>query len=61
MVEALALRRSLVDAGLATYGAKDHYQRMRPFVENKEASCTPAEEAKLAKDGSYPSGHSALG
>lgn len=55
------LRRSLVDAGLATYGAKDHYQRTRPFVVNKDASCTPAEEAKLAKDGSYPSGHSALG
>jgi acid phosphatase (class A) len=55
------MRRTLVDAGLATYRAKDKYQRTRPFVLNQHASCTPAEEAKLAKDGSYPSGHSALG
>jgi acid phosphatase (class A) len=30
-------------------------------VAEKAASCTPAEEAKLSKDGSYPSGHAALG
>jgi acid phosphatase (class A) len=28
---------------------------------NKEPTCTPAEEADLAKQGSYPSGHSAAG
>src|SRR5687768_14574359 len=28
----LLLRRTLTDAGLGTYGAKDHYQRVRPFV-----------------------------
>jgi acid phosphatase (class A) len=28
---------------------------------NKEPSCTPAEEAELGKQGSYPSGHSAAG
>jgi len=55
------LRRTLVDAGLSTYGAKDHYKRTRPFVVNKAPTCTPAEEATLAKDGSYPSGHAALG
>ncbi len=55
------MRRTLVDAGLATYGAKDHYQRTRPFVVHKEATCTPREEPRLVKDGSYPSGHSALG
>lgn len=55
------LRRTLVDAGLATYGAKDHYQRTRPFVVHKEATCTPQDEPRLVKDGSYPSGHSALG
>ena len=55
------MRRTLVDAGLSTYRAKDHYQRMRPFVLHQDASCTPDEEARLAKDGSYPSGHSALG
>lgn len=57
----MLLRRTLVDAGLATYTAKDHYKRKRPFAELKEATCTPAEEAALAKDGSYPSGHAALG
>lgn len=55
------LRRTLVDAGLATYGAKDHYQRTRPFVVNKESTCSPQDEPRLVKDGSYPSGHSALG
>jgi acid phosphatase (class A) len=57
----MLLRRSLTDAGLATYAAKDHYKRTRPFVVNKTPTCTPAEEAMLAKDGSYPSGHASLG
>ncbi len=57
----MLLRRTLADAGLATYKAKDNYQRTRPFVTFNEQSCTPAEEASLRKDGSYPSGHSALG
>ncbi|MFT4099791.1 MAG: phosphatase PAP2 family protein [Burkholderiaceae bacterium] len=57
----MLLRRTLLDAGLATYKAKDHYQRQRPFVVHKAATCTPDEEAMLAKDGSYPSGHSAIG
>ncbi len=55
------LRRTLVDAGGATYRAKDHYQRLRPFAEYKDSSCTPDEEARLVRDGSYPSGHAALG
>lgn len=57
----MLLRRSLVDAGLTTYAAKDHYKRQRPFAALKEGTCVPAEEATLAKDGSYPSGHAALG
>lgn len=57
----MLLRRTLADAGLATYKAKDKYQRTRPFVAFKAQSCTPKEEAALAKDGSYPSGHSAAG
>ncbi|MDT4837806.1 PAP2 superfamily protein [compost metagenome] len=57
----MLLRRTLADAGGATYKAKEKYQRTRPFVALKAASCTPKEEAHLAKDGSYPSGHSALG
>ena len=57
----MLLRRTLADAGLATYRAKDFYKRQRPFVVNNDATCTPQEEASLRKDGSYPSGHAALG
>ncbi len=57
----MLLRRTLLDAGLATYAAKDKYQRQRPFVAEQQSTCTPAEEATLSKDGSYPSGHASLG
>ena len=57
----MLLRRTLIDAGLATYKAKDHYARKRPFAQLSETTCSPKEEAHLAKDGSYPSGHAALG
>ncbi|MBW2496670.1 MAG: phosphatase PAP2 family protein [Deltaproteobacteria bacterium] len=56
------IRRTLADAGLATYGAKNHYQRTRPFVANGAPTCATAkEEEYLRKDGSYPSGHTAAG
>lgn len=55
------LRRSLADLGLATYSAKNTYQRQRPFMTNGAPICTPAEEAMLRTDGSYPSGHTAVG
>ena len=57
----MLLRRTLTDAGLSTYTAKNQYQRKRPFMLNKEPICTPEEEAQLRKDGSYPSGHTAIG
>ncbi len=57
----MILRRTLADAGLSTYGAKNHYQRARPFMVNNTAICTPDDEAGLRKDGSYPSGHTAIG
>jgi len=57
----MLLRRSLADAGLSTYGAKNHYQRSRPFMVNGAPICTPRDEAGLRKDGSYPSGHAAIG
>jgi acid phosphatase (class A) len=57
----MLLRRTLTDAGLATYKAKDKYQRARPFVVFKVPSCTSAEDTSLAKDGSYPSGHTSIG
>lgn len=55
------MRRVLSDTALATFKAKDHYKRIRPFIYNKQSSCTPKEDASLAKNGSYPSGHAALG
>lgn len=55
------LRRTLVDAGLSTYPTKNLYKRARPFIQNGAPICTPDEEALLRKDGSYPSGHTALG
>jgi len=57
----MLLRRTLADAGLSTYKAKNHYSRTRPFVVNNEPTCTPEEEEHLKKNGSYPSGHTALG
>ncbi len=57
----MILRRTLADAGLSTYGAKNHYQRERPFMLNNMPICTPEDEAALRKDGSYPSGHTAIG
>ena len=57
----LLLRRVLGDAGESTGNAKDRYKRQRPFLLNKEPTCTPDEEARIAKQGSYPSGHSAAG
>ena len=55
------LQRSLTDFGLATYPAKKAYQRPRPFLINGDAICTPEDAALLKTDGSYPSGHSAIG
>lgn len=57
----LLLQRSMIDGGLGTYAAKNHYQRVRPFMHYKEATCYPKDEESLRKDGSYPSGHTAIG
>lgn len=57
----MLLRRTLTDLGLSTYAAKKQYNRTRPFVLNKEPLCTPDEKAFLETDGSYPSGHTAIG
>lgn len=55
------LRRTKMDAGMSTYNAKDEYERVRPFMQNNEPSCTPEEESRLKWSGSYPSGHAAIG
>ncbi len=56
------LRRTLTDAGLASYAAKNHYDRVRPFLINKAPNCaSEREQALLADDPSYPSGHTSIG
>ncbi|MCW1430766.1 acid phosphatase [Novosphingobium sp. JCM 18896] len=55
------LRRAAVDFSNSTASAKDHYKRPRPFMENGQPSCTPDAERYLRLNGSYPSGHSAIG
>jgi len=57
----MLLRRTLADVGLATYSAKNTYERPRPFTVNGEPTCTPDEEEELRNDGSYPSGHTSIG
>jgi acid phosphatase (class A) len=55
------LWRTMTDIGLAPYSAKNAYQRKRPFMVRNEPVCTPQDEDALRKDGSYPSGHTAIG
>lgn len=55
------LRHAMLDFGLATGKAKQRYNRDRPFEVNKRTMCTPEIAKPLAADGSYPSGHSAIG
>jgi len=57
----MILRRTLADAGLSTYVAKNHYKRARPFMVNGSPTCSPEDEEALREDGSYPSGHTAIG
>ncbi|MCC8536140.1 phosphatase PAP2 family protein [Xanthomonas axonopodis pv. poinsettiicola] len=55
------LERSMRDASTSTSAAKAHYQRPRPFMRNAQPICTPDDDAGLRKNGSYPSGHTAIG
>ena len=55
------LRRVQTDARLSTGKAKNTYKRSRPFVWNGAPICTPDKRAFLLTNGSYPSGHSAIG
>ncbi|WP_156771572.1 phosphatase PAP2 family protein [Labrys sp. WJW] len=55
------MRKVLSDLGLSTYGMKNKYNRVRPFVVHDEATCRADQEAILRTDGSYPSGHTAAG
>lgn len=55
------LRRTLIDFASATSAAKNKYQRQRPFMVDGQPLCTPEAEAGLRTNGSYPSGHAAIG
>ncbi len=55
------LHRSLADASAAGAAAKRRWQRPRPFMVNQAPTCTPDDEAGLRGNGSYPSGHTAIG
>jgi acid phosphatase (class A) len=55
------LLRTKTDAYRATGAAKKFYHRLRPFVVNDGSTCTPADEPRLRKSGSYPSAHSTTG
>ena len=55
------MQKMLSDFGLSTYGVKNKYNRVRPFVVHSEATCRADQEAILRGDGSYPSGHTAAG
>ncbi len=57
----MILHRSFTDAAISTLKAKSHYKRVRPFVIHNTSTCSPGWENELRKDGSYPSGHSAIG
>ena len=55
------MRKAAPDLALAVYPSKTRYKRPRPFMVNHQPICTPADETVLRNDGSYPSGHSAIG
>jgi acid phosphatase (class A) len=55
------LRRVMTDAGASTGAAKNKYQHARPFMLDSEPTCAPDQDEALRKNGSYPSGHTAIG
>lgn len=55
------LRRATADFASSTSGVKAQYMRTRPFTVNGAPTCTPEAEAALRGNGSYPSGHAAIG
>lgn len=56
------IRNFREDAGdLSTRAAKKGYMRIRPFAFFEESTCRPEDEATLSTNGSYPSGHTAIG
>ena len=52
---------SIRTAEMATWKAKDHYMRKRPYMQFNEGTLVPNDEEELRTNGSYPSGHTNLG
>lgn len=55
------MRRTLADAMFSTDMAKKHYKRNRPYMLNGQPTGMPEAEDVLRNNGSYPSGHTAIG
>lgn len=55
------ISRAARTGGDATWKPKKHYQRRRPFVVFNQHTMTPDHERDLARNGSYPSGHTSMG
>ena len=55
------LSRVRLDVRAASYPAKSHYRRPRPFVLHRTRSCYPDDEDMVHEDGSYPSARGAVG
>lgn len=55
------MQKTRVDGGRSTGSTKRFYKRLRPFMVNDHPILTPWEEEILRYDGSYPSGHTAIG
>jgi acid phosphatase (class A) len=55
------LSRVRIDVRAASYPAKSHFRRQRPFIVHNVHSCYPSDEAMTAEDGSYPSARGAVG
>lgn len=55
------VRRAATDFGRSTGAVKAQFQRKRPFEINDKPICTPQDEELLRGNGSYPSGHAAIG
>ncbi len=56
------MSKMVEDAGdLSTRAAKEHYMRVRPFAFYGVNTCNMKDQKTLSTNGSYPSGHTAIG
>ncbi len=55
------ISRAVIDAEHGVDGAKERYMRKRPYMQFHEHTGCPTDEEELSHNGSYPSGHSAIG